>query len=120
MNLHEYQSKQLFIEYGVPVPRGLPAHTPDDAVKAAKEIGGGLWVVKAQVHAGGRGKGGGVKLVDSLAAVAAVTEAMLGTRLVTHQTGPEGLPIHTVMVEAGSDIQRELYLSLWSSASEWT
>jgi succinyl-CoA synthetase beta subunit len=112
MNLHEYQSKQLFSEYGIPVPRGIAARTADDAAKAAKEIGGDLWVVKAQVHAGGRGKAGGVKLCETPAAVADATEAMLGTTLVTHQTGPEGLPINAVIVEAGSAIDRELYLSL--------
>ena len=112
MNLHEYQSKQLFSEYGIPVPRGIAARTADDAAKAAKDIGGDLWVVKAQVHAGGRGKAGGVKLCESPAAVAEATEAMLGSTLVTHQTGAEGLPVNTVIVEAGSAIDRELYLSL--------
>ncbi len=112
MNLHEYQSKTLFAEYGIPVPRGIPAHSADEAVKAAQELGGSLWVVKAQVHAGGRGKGGGVKLVRSPEEVGAAAEAMLGQRLVTHQTGPEGLPINAVLVESGSDIDRELYLSL--------
>ena len=112
MNLHEYQSKKLFAEYGIPVPQGIPAHSADEAVKAAEELGGPLWVVKAQVHAGGRGKGGGVKLVKSPAEVRAAAEAMLGQRLVTHQTGPEGLPINAVLVESGSAIERELYLSL--------
>ncbi len=112
MNLHEYQSKQLFSEYGIPVPRGIAARTADDAAKAAREIGGDLWVVKAQVHAGGRGKAGGVKLCESPASVAEAAEAMLGSTLATHQTGPEGLPINAVIVEAGSAIDRELYLSL--------
>jgi len=112
MNLHEYQSKQLFAEYGVVVPDGIPAHTADDAVNAAREVGGELWVVKAQVHAGGRGKAGGVKLVKSIDEVKAAAQGMLGRRLTTHQTGPEGLPINTVLVEAGSSIARELYLSL--------
>jgi succinyl-CoA synthetase beta subunit len=112
MNLHEYQSKQLFAEYDIPVPQGIPAHTPDDAAKAAREIGGSVWVVKAQVHAGGRGKAGGVKLIDSPEAANEAAQAMLGSTIVTHQTGPEGLPVKTVLVEAGSRIARELYLSL--------
>lgn len=112
MNLHEYQSKQLFAEYGIPVSRGIPARSAEDAAKAAEEIGGGTWVVKAQVHAGGRGKAGGVKVVKSPEAVRDAAAKMLGQRLVTHQTGPEGLPIGVVYVEAGSSIERELYLSL--------
>jgi succinyl-CoA synthetase beta subunit len=112
MNLHEYQSKQLFAEYGIPVPTGRPAHSADEAVNAAREVGGALWVVKAQVHAGGRGKGGGVKLARSLDEVRSAAQGMLGRRLTTHQTGPEGLPVNTVLVEAGSGIARELYLSL--------
>ncbi len=112
MNLHEYQSKQLFRDYSIPVPNGFPATTPEEAVDAASKLGGELWVVKAQVHAGGRGKGGGVKLVRSLDEVRQATADMLGKRLVTHQTGPEGLPINSVIVECGSDIKRELYLSL--------
>src|SRR5579859_5025143 len=111
MNLHEYQAKQLFAEYGIPVPRGMPARTAAEAVAAAQSLGGGLWVVKAQVHAGGRGKAGGVKLCRSPDEVRAAAEGMLGKRLHTHQTGPEGLPINTLIVEAGSDIARELYLS---------
>jgi len=112
MNLHEYQSKQLFAEYGIPVPSGIPAHSADEAAKAAEQLGGKLWVVKVQVHAGGRGKAGGVKLVRSLDEVREATTAMLGKQLATHQTGPEGLPINAVLVESGSDIERELYLSL--------
>ncbi len=112
MNLHEYQSKQLFAEYGIPVPKGYPAHTPEDAFQAASDLGGDLWVVKAQVHAGGRGKGGGVKLVSSTAEVKEAATQLLGSTLVTPQTGPEGLPVNTVIVEAGSAIDRELYLSL--------
>jgi succinyl-CoA synthetase beta subunit len=112
MNLHEYQSKQLFAEYDIPVPEGIAVHTAEDAAKAAREIGGAVWVVKAQVHAGGRGKAGGVKLVDSPEAANEATQAMLGSRIVTHQTGPEGLPVTTVLIEAGSRIARELYLSL--------
>jgi succinyl-CoA synthetase beta subunit len=111
MNLHEYQSKQLFSEYGIPVPEGIAADSPDSAVQAAKELGGELWVVKAQVHAGGRGKAGGVKLCRTSEEVREATKAMLGEVLVTHQTGPEGLPINMVYVESGSQIERELYLS---------
>ncbi len=112
MNLHEYQSKRLFADYGIPVPEGYPATTADEAVDAAKKLGGELWVVKAQVHAGGRGKAGGVKLARSHDEVREYADAMLGTVLVTHQSGPEGLPVNTVYVEAGSDIDRELYLSM--------
>jgi succinyl-CoA synthetase beta subunit len=112
MNLHEYQSKRLFADYGIPVPRGIPAETADAAVAAAEELGGDLWVVKAQVHAGGRGKAGGVKLARSTDEVRQHAEAMLGTQLVTHQSGPEGLPVNVVYVEEGSGIDRELYLSM--------
>ncbi len=112
MNLHEYQSKQLFARYGIPVPNGAVAASAEEAADAARRIGGSKWVVKAQVHAGGRGKAGGVKLVDSPEAAAAAAKAMIGKRLHTHQTGPEGLPIHQVFVEAGSKIERELYVSL--------
>jgi len=112
MNLHEYQSKQLFAGYGIPVPRGIPAETPDAAVIAAQELGGKFWVVKAQVHAGGRGKAGGVKLARTLDEVREYADGMLGTQLVTHQSGPGGLPVNVVYVEEGSDIDRELYLSM--------
>ncbi|MBA3564526.1 MAG: ADP-forming succinate--CoA ligase subunit beta [Gammaproteobacteria bacterium] len=112
MNLHEYQAKQLFAEYGIPVPDGYPASSPAEATKAAKDIGGRRWVVKAQVHAGGRGKAGGIKLIDKLDDVAAAAKSMLGSRLSTHQTGPEGLPVNSVMIEAASDIEHEYYLSL--------
>ncbi len=116
MNLHEYQSKQIFAQYGIPVPPGRVADTPEQAVQAARELersaGAKLWVVKAQVHAGGRGKAGGVKLAKSLDEVRAAAAGMLGKRLVTPQTGPEGLPVNQVYVEAGSKIARELYLSL--------
>ena len=112
MNLHEYQSKQLFAEYGIPVPEGVAASTPDEAVKATETLGGELWVVKAQVHAGGRGKAGGVKLARSADEVRQYAADMLGSQLVTHQSGPEGLPVNVVYVEAGSDIDRELYLSM--------
>jgi len=112
MNLHEYQSKQLFARYGIPVPTGFVASTPEEAADAARRLGGSLWVVKAQVHAGGRGKAGGVKLAKTVPDVATAAAAMLGTRLATKQTGPEGLPVNQVYVESGSAIERELYLSL--------
>ena len=112
MNLHEYQSKQLFDDYGIPVPKGIPVDTPEAAVSAAEKLGGNLWAIKAQVHAGGRGKAGGVKFARSMNAVHRYTAGMLGTRLVTHQSGAEGLPVHLVYIEAGSSIDRELYLSM--------
>jgi succinyl-CoA synthetase beta subunit len=112
MNLHEYQSKQLFAQYAIPVPKGQVANSAEEAVAAARALGGSIWVVKAQVHAGGRGKAGGVKVVKDFDAVGSATKAMLGTTLVTHQTGPEGLPVHQVYVEQGSKIAREIYLSL--------
>jgi len=112
MNLHEYQSKKIFAEYGVPVPRGAVAATADEAVAAAKQLGGPVWVVKAQVHAGGRGKAGGVKVTRDLEAVHAAAQQMLGTRLVTKQTDAAGLPVSQVYVEEGSAIAREIYLSL--------
>ena len=97
MNLHEYQSKQVFAAYGIPVPTGRVAATPEEAVAAAEALGGGLWVVKAQVHAGGRGKAGGVKLARDKDAVHAAAKAMLGTRLATIQTGPEGVPVDVIL-----------------------
>jgi len=112
MNIHEYQAKEILKRYGVTVPRGGVAYTPDEAVKVAEELGGPVWVVKAQIHAGGRGKGGGVKVVKSIDDVRAETERMLGMTLVTHQTGPEGKEVHRVYIEEGCDIQQELYLSL--------
>jgi succinyl-CoA synthetase beta subunit len=112
MNLHEYQAKEVFSAYGIPVPTGRVAATPDEAVAAAEALGGSIWVVKAQVHAGGRGKAGGVKLARDKDAVRAAAAAMLGTRLATKQTGPEGLPVDKVYVESGSAIDREIYLSL--------
>ncbi|MBM4238784.1 MAG: ADP-forming succinate--CoA ligase subunit beta [Gammaproteobacteria bacterium] len=112
MNLHEYQAKEVFAAYAIPVPAGRVAATPDEAVAAAEALGGSIWVVKAQVHAGGRGKAGGVKLARDTAAVREAAKAMLGTRLATKQTGPEGLPVDRVYVETGSAIEREIYLSL--------
>jgi succinyl-CoA synthetase beta subunit len=112
MNLHEYQAKELFVRYGVAVPAGLVASNGAEAAAAAVALGGSLWVVKAQVHAGGRGKAGGVKVCRSSDEVSAAATALIGQRLVTKQTGPEGLPIHQVYVEVGSKIARELYVSL--------
>jgi succinyl-CoA synthetase beta subunit len=112
MNLHEYQAKQLFTKFGISVPRGTTATSPQEAVNAAKELGGSVWVVKAQVHAGGRGKGGGIKVARSVQEVEDYAKAMLGTKLKTPQTAGEGLPIHKVLVEEGLDIDRELYLSV--------
>ncbi len=112
MNLHEYQAKALLNRYGVPIAPGEVAAAPEQAEAAARTLGGGRWAVKAQVHAGGRGKGGGVALCDSLEAVREAAGRLLGTRLVTPQTGPEGLPVDKVYVEQASAIARELYLSL--------
>lgn len=112
MNLHEYQAKEVLKKFGVDVPRGIVAKTPAEAEAAAKELGTAVTVVKAQVHSGARGKAGGVKLCKTPAEAKEVTNALLGTQLVTHQTGPEGLPVNSVYVEEGSDIKRELYLSI--------
>jgi len=112
VNLHEYQAKEVFSAYGIPVPSGRVAATAEEAVSAANALGGSIWVVKAQVHAGGRGKAGGVKLARDVESVRAAAQAMLGTRLATKQTGPEGLPVEKVYVEQGSQIEREIYLSL--------
>ena len=112
MNLHEYQAKRLLADYGIPVPPGRPATSAAQARSAAEELGGLEWMVKAQVHAGGRGKAGGVKKAGSLDEVEALAGAMLGTRLVTRQTTAEGQPISTVLVESTSGIERELYLSM--------
>jgi succinyl-CoA synthetase beta subunit len=112
MNLHEYQSKRIFAEAGIPVPAGRVAASEAEAVAAARALPGPVWVVKAQVHAGGRGKAGGVKLCRSDADVGAAARGMLGTRLVTPQTGSAGLPVNQVYVESGSAIAREIYLSL--------
>jgi succinyl-CoA synthetase beta subunit len=111
MNIHEYQAKAVLREFGVPVPRGLPAFTVDEAVKAASDLGGPVWVVKAQIHAGGRGKAGGVKVVRSIDAVRAEATRLLGSVLVTHQTGPHGKEVNRLYIEDGSLIDREFYLS---------
>jgi succinyl-CoA synthetase beta subunit len=111
MNIHEYQAKAVLKEFGVPVPRGIAAFTVDEAVKAAQALGGPVWVVKAQIHAGGRGKAGGVKVVKSIDDVRKETERLLGSVLVTHQTGPQGKKVQRLYIEEGSLIERELYLS---------
>jgi succinyl-CoA synthetase beta subunit len=112
MNIHEYQAKQIFAKYGVPTPRGIVANTPAQAVKNAHELGGKIWVVKAQIHAGGRGLGGGVKLARSVEEVETLAKEILGMTLVTHQTGPEGKLVQKVYIEEGADIQDELYLGV--------
>jgi len=112
MNIHEYQAKLLLKKYGVAVASGLPATSIDEAIAAAKELGGSVWVVKAQIHAGGRGKGGGVKLVKSMEELKTASEEILGMQLVTHQTGPEGQKVRTIYIEQGCDIAQELYLGI--------
>ncbi len=112
MNIHEYQAKQLFLEYGIPVPEGKKIGNSDNIAETIKSLEGEGWVVKAQVHAGGRGKAGGVKLASSNAELAAISTSMLGARLVTHQTDASGLPINHVLIEKTYPIERELYLSL--------
>jgi succinyl-CoA synthetase beta subunit len=111
MNIHEYQAKAVLREFGVPVPRGIAAFSIEEAEKAAKDLGGPVWVVKAQIHAGGRGKAGGVKVVKSVADVKSEATRLLGSTLVTHQTGPHGKEVHRLYIEEGSAIDREYYLS---------
>jgi len=110
MNIHEYQAKAVLREFGVPVPRGVPAFSVDEAVKGANELGGPVWVVKAQIHAGGRGKAGGVKVVKSIDDVKKESTRILGSTLVTHQTGPHGKKVNRLYIEEGSAIDREFYL----------
>jgi len=110
MNLHEYQAKQLFAEYGIPVQDGLVAHTAEEAVKNAKALGGDAWLVKAQVHAGGRGKAGGVKFTKDLADVEKITRHLIGSQLITKQSAPDGQPVNCVLIAAAADIAKELYL----------
>ncbi|BDB23178.1 ADP-forming succinate--CoA ligase subunit beta [Cupriavidus sp. P-10] len=112
MNIHEYQGKELLRKYNVPVPRGIPAFSVDEALKAAEQLGGPVWVVKAQIHAGGRGKGGGVKVAKSIEDVKTYASNILGMQLVTHQTGPEGKKVNRLLIEEGADIKKELYVSL--------
>ena len=111
MNIHEYQSKQILRSYGVNVPNGKPAFSVEEAVSAAKELGSKICVVKAQIHAGGRGKAGGVKLAKSIDEVKMYAKEILGKTLVTHQTGPEGKKVNRLLIEEGSDIKKEYYLS---------
>ena len=112
MNIHEYQAKQVLKGYGVIVPSGQVAFTPEEAVQAANDLGGSIWVVKAQIHAGGRGKGGGVKIAKSIDEVRALSTEILGMQLVTHQTGPAGQLVRRIYIEEGADIARELYLGV--------
>jgi succinyl-CoA synthetase beta subunit len=112
VKIHEYQGKELFRKFGVPTPRGFPAFSVDEAVDAAKRLGGGVWVVKAQIHAGGRGKGGGVKVAKSVDEVKKLASSILGMQLKTHQTGPEGQKVRRLLVEEGADIKKELYVGM--------
>ncbi|MCS6810361.1 MAG: ADP-forming succinate--CoA ligase subunit beta [Tepidimonas sp.] len=112
MKIHEYQGKDILRQFGVPVPRGIAAFTVQEAVEAAQKLGGPVWVVKAQIHAGGRGKGGGVKLARSLDEVRQLAAQMLGMQLVTHQTGPEGQKVRRLYIEEGADIGKEYYVSV--------
>jgi succinyl-CoA synthetase beta subunit len=112
MKIHEYQGKEIFRRYGMAVPRGIPAFSVDEAVAAAKSLGGAVWVVKAQIHAGGRGKGGGVKVAKSVDDVKARAGEILGMQLVTHQTGPGGQKVRRLLIEEGADIRKELYVGM--------
>jgi succinyl-CoA synthetase beta subunit len=112
MKIHEYQGKEILRKFGVTVPRGIPCMTVEEAVKAAETLGGPVWVVKAQIHAGGRGKGGGVKVAKSMEQVKEYAEQIMGMQLVTHQTGPEGQKVRRLLIEEGADIKNELYVSL--------
>ena len=112
MKIHEYQGKEIFRKYGVATPRGIACFGVDEAVQAASKLGGKVWVVKAQIHAGGRGKGGGVKVAKSLEEVRANAKRILGMQLVTHQTGPGGQKVRRLLVEEGADIAKELYVGM--------
>ena len=112
MKIHEYQGKEILRNFGVPVPRGIPAFTVQEAVEAAQKLGGPVWVVKAQIHAGGRGKGGGVKVAKTIDDVKRIAGEILGMQLKTHQTGPEGQKVRRLYIEDGADIKNELYISL--------
>ncbi len=112
MKIHEYQGKEILRQFDVPVPKGIPAFNVQEAVEAAQKLGGPVWVVKAQIHAGGRGKGGGVKVAKTLDDVKKLSEQILGMQLVTHQTGPEGQKVRRLYIEEGADIQKEFYVSL--------
>ena len=110
MNIHEYQGKEVLRKYGVVTPRGIACFSVDEAVAAAEKLGGSVWVVKAQIHAGGRGKGGGVKVATSMEQVREYADAILGMQLITHQTGPEGKLVNRLYIEEGADIADELYV----------
>jgi succinyl-CoA synthetase beta subunit len=112
MKIHEYQGKEIFRKYGLRTPRGFPAFSVEEAVEVAKKLGGKVWVVKAQIHAGGRGKGGGVKVAKSLAEVKTLAARILGMQLKTHQTGPQGQKVRRLLVEEGADIRKELYVGM--------
>src|SRR5688572_11494068 len=112
MKIHEYQGKEIFRRFGLPTPRGIPAFSVDEAVEAAKKLGGKVWVVKAQIHAGGRGKGGGVKVAKSIDEVKDLSKKILGMQLKTHQTGPEGQKVRRLLIEEGADIKKELYVGM--------
>src|SRR5512132_979168 len=112
LKIHEYQGKELFRKFGIAVPRGIPAFSVDEAVGAAEKLGGPVWVVKAQIHAGGRGKGGGVKLARSVDEVRSRASEILGMQLVTHQTGPLGQEVRRLLIEDGADIKKEYYVSV--------
>jgi len=112
MKIHEYQGKEIFRRFGMATPRGIPAFSVDEAVKAAETLGGSVWVVKAQIHAGGRGKGGGVKVAKTLAEVRDLAGRILGMQLVTHQTGPKGQKVRRLLIEEGADISKELYVGM--------
>ena len=112
MKIHEYQGKEIFRKFGVPTPRGIPAFGVDEAVAAARSLGGPVWVVKAQIHAGGRGKGGGVKVAKSVDEVRDLAGKILGMQLVTHQTGPGGQKVRRLLIEEGADIRKELYVGM--------
>ncbi|MGH8799454.1 MAG: ADP-forming succinate--CoA ligase subunit beta [Casimicrobiaceae bacterium] len=112
MKIHEYQGKEILRQFGIPTPRGIPAFSVDEAVKAAEALGGAVWVVKAQIHAGGRGKGGGVKVAKSIAEVRDLAGKILGMQLVTHQTGPQGQKVRRLLIEEGADIRKELYVGM--------
>jgi succinyl-CoA synthetase beta subunit len=112
MKIHEYQGKEILRKFGVTVPRGIPCMSVEEAVKAAEELGGPVWVVKAQIHAGGRGKGGGVKVAKSIEQVKEYANQIMGMQLITHQTGPEGQKVNRLLIEEGADIKQELYVSL--------
>ncbi|MEY3485982.1 MAG: succinyl-CoA synthetase, beta subunit [Pseudomonadota bacterium] len=112
MKIHEYQGKEILRQFGVPVPRGIPAFTVQEAVEAAQKLGGPVWVVKAQIHAGGRGKAGGVKIVSSKKELAEVANSLLHKKLVTYQNKPDGQPVNTILIEESCDIEKELYFSI--------